>query len=91
MASHNFLASCEKNRASTEHWSKKLKPLRSELFPGSLNAVAPLVERSEIVFPPPHIKLGIMKQFVKVLEKDGDCVKYLYEISRPNHRQIKSW
>ena len=36
-----------------------------------------LVERSKIVFPPLHIKLGIMKQFVKALEEDGDCFKYI--------------
>ena len=36
-----------------------------------------LVERSKIIFPPLHIKLGIMKQFVKVLPKDGYCFKYI--------------
>ena len=52
--------------------------MRCELIPGSLNVLAPpLVEHSKIVFPPPHIKLGIMKQFVKTLEKDGDCFKYI--------------
>ena len=35
------------------------------------------MERSKIVFPPLYIKLGIMKQFVKALEKDGDCFKYI--------------
>ena len=50
----------------------------SELIPGFLNVLAPpLVERSKIVFTPLHIKLGIMKQFVKALEKDGDCFKYI--------------
>ena len=24
-----------------------------------------------------HIKLGIMKQFVKALDKNGDCFKYI--------------
>ena len=62
----------------TEHWIKKDWFVRSELIPGSLNVLAPpLVERSKIVFPPFHIKLGIMKQFVKALEKDGDCFKYI--------------
>ena len=52
--------------------------MRSELIPGSLNILAPpLVEHSKIVFPPLYIKLGIMKQFVKALEKDGDCFKYI--------------
>ena len=52
--------------------------MRSELIPGSFNVLAPpLVERSKIVVPPLHIKLGIIKQFVKALEKDGDCFKYI--------------
>ena len=66
------------SKARTEHWIKKDWPARSELIPGSLNVLAPpLVERSKIVFPPLHIKLGIMKQFVKALEKDGNCFKYI--------------
>ena len=52
--------------------------MRSELISGSLNVLAPpLVERSKIVFPPLHIILGIMKQFLMALEKDGNCFKYI--------------
>ena len=36
----------------------------------------PLVARSKIVFPALHIKLGLMKQFVKALDTDNDCFKY---------------
>ena len=65
------------SKARTEHWTKKNWPVRSELIPGSLNVLAPLlVERSKLCFLI-HIKLGIMKQFVKALEKDGDCFKYI--------------
>ena len=65
------------SKARTEHWIKKDWPARSELIPGSLNVLAPsLVERSKIVFPL-HKKLGIMKQFVKAFEKDGNCFKYI--------------
>ena len=35
----------------------------------------PLVDRSKIIFPPLHIKLGLMQQFVKALDKDGECFK----------------
>jgi len=31
----------------------------------------------KIILPPLHIELGIMKQFVKALNKDGDCFKYI--------------
>ena len=66
------------SRARTEHWIQKDWPVRSMLTPGSFNVLAPpLVERSKIVFPPLHVKLGIMKQFVKALEKDGDCFRYI--------------
>ena len=52
--------------------------MRSELILSSLNVLAPLlVEHFKIVFPPLHIKLGIMKQLVKAFEKDGDCFKYI--------------
>ena len=66
------------SRVRTEHWIKKDWPMRSELIPGSLNVlVPPLVEHSKIKFSPLHIKFCIMKQFVKALEKDGDCIKYI--------------
>ena len=30
-----------------------------------------------MLLPPLHIKLGQMKQFFKVLDKEGECFKYL--------------
>ena len=33
--------------------------------------------REKIIFPPLHIKLGLMKQYVKALSKEGDCFRYL--------------
>ena len=33
--------------------------------------------REKIIFPPLHIKLGLMKQYVKTLSKEGDCFRYL--------------
>ena len=69
-----FVGQHGKNRAL----DKKDWPVGSELIPGSLNVlVPPLMAHSKIVFPPFHIKLGIMKQFVEALEKDGDCFKYI--------------
>ena len=50
--------------------------VREQMVPGEKNIQAqPLVERSKIVFPPLHIKLGVMKQFVKALNKEGACFK----------------
>lgn len=38
-----------------------------------------LVDQKNVLLPPLHIKLGLMKQFVKALPKDGRCFKYLYQ------------
>ena len=52
--------------------------VREQMVPGEKNIQAQsLVERSKIVFPPLHIKLGVMKQFVKALNKEGTCLKYI--------------
>ena len=37
----------------------------------------PLVDRDRILFPPLHIKLGLIKQFTKALDKDSDYFTYL--------------
>lgn len=68
------------SRCRAEHWTKKIWPVRSELLPGSLNVIRlPLVSRDKILLPPLHIKLGLIKQLVKGLNKEGKCFKYLFE------------
>ena len=37
----------------------------------------PIVSRDKIIFPPLHIKLRLMKQFVKALSVDGECFQHL--------------
>ena len=66
------------SRAREKHWVERNWPPRSDLKPGDPNIQhEPLVDRTKIIFPPLHIKLGLMKQFVKALPTDGDCFKYL--------------
>ena len=36
-----------------------------------------MVDPGKGLLPPCHIKLGLLKQFVKALPKEGDCFKYL--------------
>ena len=36
-----------------------------------------MVDPTKILLPPLHIKLGLKKQFVKSLNKQGDCFRYL--------------
>lgn len=37
----------------------------------------PLVDRTRVLLPPLHTKLGLMKQYVKALDKDSECFQYL--------------
>ena len=53
-------------------------PVREHLQVGEKNIISEaLVSREMIIFPPLHIKLGLMKQFVKALSKEGECFRYL--------------
>lgn len=36
-----------------------------------------LVPRDKIILSPLHIKLGLMNQFVQVLDKEGLCFQYI--------------
>ena len=45
---------------------------------GEANVInEPLVAREKIIIPSLHIKLGLMKQFVKTLPVIGDCFNYI--------------
>ena len=37
----------------------------------------PLVYWDHIILPPIHIKLSLMKEFVKALDKHGNCFNYI--------------
>jgi hypothetical protein len=37
----------------------------------------PLVARDRIILSPLHIRLGLMKPFVKALIKDSSCIEYI--------------
>lgn len=67
------------SRDRTHHYVKKEWPLREELAICRAKNVInkPLVDRGRILFPPLHIKLGLIKQFTKALDKDGRCFQFL--------------
>jgi hypothetical protein len=49
-----------------------------KFVPGTKNILnEPLVDPQKILLPPLHIKLGLMKQFVRALPQEGPCFKYL--------------
>lgn len=71
------------SRAKSEHWIKTDWPKRENLTVGKQNVInTALVSREKIILPPLHIKLGLMKQYVKALDKNGCCFSY---ISRKFH------
>ena len=66
------------SRAKDRHYIQKEWPPRENFNVGEKNIINdPLVEPVKIIFPPLHIKLGLMKQFVKALSSDSECFKYL--------------
>jgi len=66
------------SRDRGNHYVKKNWPSRTSLTPGSRNVIhKSLVDTSKILLPSLHIKLGLMKQFVKALDKSGYCFAYL--------------
>ena len=66
------------SRDKSQHYKKKIWPLRRTLKARDPNVSKnPLIESEKVLLPPLHIKLGLMKQFVKALDTDGDCFKYL--------------
>jgi hypothetical protein len=65
-------------RAKHEQWARKDWPPREYMVVGGHNVInEPLVARDRIILPPLHIKLGLMKQFVNALNKDGLCIEYI--------------
>ena len=67
------------SRDRINHWIKGDWPLRESLTPGFRNILhLALVDRSNVILPPIHIKVGLMKQFVNALNKDA-CFKYIQE------------
>lgn len=66
------------SRADSRHYIVKDWPKRKEFKSGKHNIILEkLVEPDKILLPPLHIKLGLIKQYVKALDKQGDCFQYL--------------
>lgn len=67
------------SRARDQHYKQAVWPSRSALVPGSQNIIhEALVKPSKILLPPLHIKLGLIKQFVKALKsRESNAFTYL--------------
>ncbi|KAI6655377.1 hypothetical protein LOD99_2212 [Oopsacas minuta] len=65
-------------RADDQHYGKNDWPVREELFPGIHNVIHnALVKPEKVLLPPLHIKLGLVKQFIKSLNPDSDAFKHI--------------
>ncbi|KAI6658854.1 hypothetical protein LOD99_15179 [Oopsacas minuta] len=68
------------SRADARQYVQKAWPHRDHLVPGSHNVIQePLVDSNDVLLPPLHIKLGLMKNFVKALPKESGGFLYLVE------------
>ena len=66
------------SRAREKHWTQKEWPKREALEVGMPNIVnEPIVSRDRIIFPPLHIKRGLMKQFVKALNRESESFQHI--------------
>ena len=66
------------SRDKKNHYVNKLWPKRTSLKPEEKNVVSPsLVLPEKIFLPPLHIKLGLMKNFVKDMDKTGRRFEYV--------------
>lgn len=65
------------SRLRAQHYIQSVWPART-FGPGEKNVLAlPLVAPDKIILPPLHIKLGLVKNFVKALPKEGVAMVYL--------------
>jgi len=69
------------SRARTMHYIQKEWPKREISILGMKNILrTPLVDASNIILPPLHIKLGLVKNFVKAMDKSGEGFKHIQQL-----------
>ena len=72
-----FLCLCD-SRAVSQHYKQKDWGSRNAFVPGEHRLKEnPLVDMNKGLLPPLHIKLGLMKNFVKALHKNGAAFQNL--------------
>ena len=75
-----YLLSEWNSRAKKSNYKKRDWPSWQSLEVGTKNAQhLLLVECSNILLPSVHIKLGLIKNFVKVMDQRGSTIRYLTE------------
>jgi hypothetical protein len=74
-----------------KHYILKQWPKRDSLIPGKKNVLNnPLVNPEKVFLPPLHIKHGLMKNFIKAMDKNDEGFMYLkHTFSRLSYAKIK--
>ena len=68
------------SRADAEHYIKKDWPVRPEPTVGRYNCrCLPLVDPKKVFLPPLHLKLGLIKNFIKAMDKTKPGFKYILQ------------
>lgn len=76
-------------RYKGNQYQKRDWPRRKNFIVRHANVVhSPLVPTENIMLPPLHIKLGIVKNFIKQLNREGPACQYLRQIF-PNLSEAK--
>lgn len=66
------------SRAVDQHYVRREWQVRQDLKPGSHNVInQALIPVEKILLPPLHIKLGLVKQFVKALDPAGAAFQHI--------------
>ena len=80
------------SRGKNEHWIREQWPKRNEFTVGEKNIRnESLVPPDKVILPLLHIKLGLMKQYVKSLDKGKECFKYIFQkFSFLSYEKIKA-
>ena len=61
------------SRDDANHYNTTEWPMRTNYIFGRYNVKCqPLIDPSKVYLPPHHIKLGLIKQFVKAMDVNGD-------------------
>ena len=69
------------SRAANQHFTRREWPVREHLQPGSHNVInQSLIPVEKILLPPLHIKLGLIKQFVKALNPDSAAFQHIRQM-----------
>ena len=77
--------------ADDQHYIRQEWPLTEGLKPGSHNVQShPLIEPNKILLPPLHIKLGVMKNFVKAMERESSSFAFLQKFPRKSMEKLKA-